>query len=271
MQLPPGLTTTKPNQVCRLLKSIYGLKQSNKQWYVCLSSALISKGFRQSTSDNFQFTKSTNTSFTAILVYVDDLILAGNNLEEVNATKEFLHATFKIKDLGHLKYFLGLEIARSQAGIHLCHLEIFSDCGLLAAKPISTPMSKGTRLSKDQRTTLQDPELYRRLIVKLIYLTTTGPDLSYAVQQLSQFMTTPTTIHYDATIRVLRYIKSCPTLGLFFPSSSALQLKAFSDSNWATCLDTRRSITGFYIFMGDSLISLKSKKQPTVSRSSTEA
>lgn len=167
------------------------------------------------------FTKHSNSSFTAILIYVDDLILTGNEFVEIAAIKEFLNITFKIKDLGYLKYFIGLEIARSKPKIHLCQrkyaLEILSDCGLLAAKLASTPMAKNTRLSKDQDTPMEDPESYKRLIRKLIYLTTTRPDLSNAVQQLSQFMTKPTTTHYDAAIRVLRYVKNSPALGLFFP------------------------------------------------------
>lgn len=195
-------------------------------------------------------------------------------MAEITNIKEFLHQTFWIKDLGYLKFFLGLEIARSKPGIHLCQrkyaLDILSDCGLLAAKPATTPMAKGARLSKDQGTPLPDPEQYRRLIGRLIYLTTTRPDLSYAVQQLSQYMTGPTSTHCDAALRVLWYVKGCLALGLFFPSNSPLQLKAFSDSDWATCQDTRRSVTGFCIFLGESLISWKSKKQPTVSRSSIE-
>lgn len=149
MQLPLGLTTSKPNHVCKLLKSLYGLKQSSRQWFAWLSSSLISKGFPQSSADHSLFTKKSASSFTCILVYVDDLILAGTNLDEISKIKAFLDLNFKIKDLGYLKFFLGLEIARSKSGIHMCQrkyaLEILSDCGLLAPKPLSTPMVKGTR------------------------------------------------------------------------------------------------------------------------------
>lgn len=132
------------------------------------------------------FIKKTNNSFTALLVYVDDLILAGDSLTEFTTIKAKLHSQFKIKDLRVLKFFLGLEIARSKAGVHLCQrkyaLDILSKCGLLASKPVSTPMAKGTKLTATEGTPLQDPAAYRRLVDKLIYLTTTRPDISFSVQ-----------------------------------------------------------------------------------------
>lgn len=120
MNLPPGLPSSKPNQVCKLLKSLYGLKQSSRQWFVRLSNALISKGFTQSSFDQSLFTRKSASSFTVILIYVDDLIILGNDLAAIGQIKDYLHCHFKIKDLGHLMFFLGLEIARLKAGIHLC-------------------------------------------------------------------------------------------------------------------------------------------------------
>lgn len=194
---------------------------------------------------------------------------------DINTLKSDLNNAFKIKDLDNLKYFLGLEIARSKKGIHICQrkyaLDILSDCGLLGSKPLTTPMSKGTRLTQTEGTPLPAPESYRRLIGRLLYLTHTRPDLSFSVQQLRQFMSHPTSQHHDAAIRILRYIKHNPAQGLFFPADSTLQLKAFSDSDLAACPYTRRSVTGFCIFIGHSLVSWKSKKQPTVSKFSSEA
>jgi hypothetical protein len=275
MKLPPGLQPEFPNQVCRLQKSLYGLRQASRQWFSKLSNALVSLGFRHSEYDHSLFTKSQNGSFTALLVYVDDIILTGNSLSSIESVKNFLHATFKIKDLGDLKYFLGLEVSRSHKGIHLCQrkyaLDILSETGLLAAKKCSTPMVRDSKPLYDSSAPPHDPTAYRRIIGKLLYLTNTRPDISFAVQQLSQFMQHPTIHHYEAAMRILRYIKSAPAQGLFFPSESSLQLKAFSDSDWASCLTTRRSITGFCIFLGSSLVSWRSKKQTTVSRSSSEA
>ena len=206
---------------------------------------------------------------------MDDVVLTGNNLDEITAIKQFLHSKFRIKDIGELKYFLGLEIARSSHGIFLTQrkyaLELLEDSGLLAAKPASTPMDGSNKLCKDNGQPLTDIAGYRRLIGRLLYLTTTRPDIAFAIQQLSQFISAPTDLHQKAAIRVLHYIKNSPGQGLYFPANSDLKLRAFSDSDWGGCLDTRRSITGFCIFLGNSLISWKSKKQTTISRSSTEA
>lgn len=132
-------------------------------------------------------------------------------------------------------------------------------------------MAKRTHLSQQGGTPLEDPASYRRLVGKLIYLTTTRLDISFYVQQLSQFMASPTTLHQEAAIRVLKYVKNAPAQGLFYSSSSSLQLKSFSDSDWASFPDSRKSITGYCIFIGDSPNSYKSKKQATISHSSFEA
>lgn len=275
MVVPQGVVAPQPGQVCKLLKSLYGLKQASRRWFEKLSTFLISCGFRQAHGDHTLFVKATSFSFTALLIYVDDIILAGDSMDEINLVKHLLDSTFKIKDLGKLKYFLGLEVAHSSRGISLCQrkycLDLLDESGLTACKPASTPLDPAVRLHHDEGTPYEDAGRYRRLIGRLIYLTTTRPDISFATQQLSQFMAAPTESHFKAATWVLRYLKASPGRGLFFPRSSELHLLGFSDADWGGCIDTRRSVSGFCFFIGQSLVTWRSKKQPTVACSSAEA
>jgi len=126
MQLRHGIKTDNPKLVCKLLKSIYRLKQFSRQWFAKLSNALISKGCVQSSFDYSLFTKKFGNSFVAILIFVDDVIIAGNNLHESTCIKAILNNNFKIKDLGTLKYFLGIEVACTSTGIRISRKKIYS-------------------------------------------------------------------------------------------------------------------------------------------------
>lgn len=189
MTVPQGIACTKPNQVCKLLKSLYGLKQASRKWYEKLTSLLLQEGYKQSNADHSLFTLSNSSGFTALLVYVDDVILAGNSLEEFTRIKAILDSTFKIKDLGTLKYFLGLEVAHSQLGISICQrkycLDLLQESGLPGSKPAKTPLDVFVKLHQDDGQLYDNVASYRRLIGRLLYLTTTRPDITLATQQLS--------------------------------------------------------------------------------------
>ncbi|XP_016206142.1 uncharacterized protein LOC107646473 [Arachis ipaensis] len=226
-------------------------------------------------NDYSLFTKpKSETCFIVILAYVDDLVLAENDLAEIQSIKTILDHQFKIKDLGNLKYFLGFEVARTTKGIALYQrkyaLDLLDECGLLGTRPVSTPMEYSFKLSKGSGTPLSDVSQYRRLVSRLVYLTNTHPDISFAVGKLSEFLSEPSNIYLQAAYCVLRYIKTAPASGLSFAANSELHISGFADLDWAQCPDKRHSITGFCFLLGSSLISWKSKKQSTVSRSSSE-
>ena len=246
--LPPGMKSTKPGQVCKLQRSLYGLKQASRQWYAQLSTFLVAHGFKQSVTNYSLFTLKRENSFIALLIYVDDIVLSGNDLSVISHITKLLDDTFKMKDLGNLEYFLGFEVARGTSGINICQrkyaLDLLTDTDMLNSKPVSTPFDYCTRLHQSFGSLLFDTQIssYRRLIVRLIYLTNTKPDITFAVQHLSQFIASLTIAHYMTLYCILQYIKVAPSLGIFFPSTSEFQLKAFSDSDWAGCIEEYNKI-----------------------------
>ncbi|KAL0431167.1 UNVERIFIED_CONTAM: Retrovirus-related Pol polyprotein from transposon RE1 [Sesamum radiatum] len=245
MTAPDGYSVPV-GKVCKLKRSLYGLKQASRQWNQELTSKLLQFGFFQFSHDHCLFVKDTTAD---LLVF--------------------------IKDLGYAKYFLGLEIARSSTGTSVTQYkyirDIIADAGLEHSKPISTPLPLGLKLTSHNLPALEDPEPFRRLVGRLLYLGYTRPDISYAAQQLSQFIHTPCQSHMDAALHLVRYLKGCPDRGLFFPAANSFTLTAYCDADWASCVDTRRSLTGYCEFLGNALIAWKTKKQTTVSRSTTEA
>ena len=150
-------------------------------------------------------------------------------------------------------YFLGIEVARNATSIHLSQrkyiLDLLKDIGMLGCAPAPTPMLHNVKLSTTKGTPLGDAEssAYRR---HLIYLTNTWPDISFSVNHLSQFVSHPTSEHHQAAMRILRFLKRTSGTGIFLHSQSLIQLKAYSDSNWATCPETRKFVTGFLCIWG---------------------
>ncbi|CAL8993656.1 unnamed protein product [Prunus brigantina] len=211
---PPGFRQQGANMVCRLNKSLYGLKQASRNWFSKFSTAIQSAGYTQSKADYSLFTRVCGESFTSVLIYVDDMIITGNDDKAIHDLKKFLHTSFRIKDLGNLKYFLGVEVARSKKGISISQrkytLDILEDAGLLGAKPVNFPMEQNLKLTPTDGELLKDPSQYRRLVGRLIYLTITRPDITYSVHILSQFMHQPRKPHLEAALRVLRYLKKAP-------------------------------------------------------------
>ncbi|CAA7015697.1 unnamed protein product [Microthlaspi erraticum] len=275
MKLSLGFRHKDPNKVCRLHKSLYGLKQAPRCWFAKLTTALKEVGFVQSYSDYSLFIYSKNSVEIRVLIYVDDLLICGNKSAALSKFKEYLGECFRMKDLGRMKYFLGLEVARSNEGIFLSQrkytLDIVAETGLLGSKPVCFPMEEKHNLARDTSPFLADPLPYRRLVGRLIYLLLTRPDLSYSVHILSQFMHTPREAHWEAALHVVRFLKYTAGQGILYSSKPDLTPTAYCDSDYAGCPMTRRSLSAYVMFLGGSPISWKTRKQGIVSRSSAEA
>uniref|UniRef100_A0A2N9IBP6 Reverse transcriptase Ty1/copia-type domain-containing protein n=1 Tax=Fagus sylvatica TaxID=28930 RepID=A0A2N9IBP6_FAGSY len=271
---PPGYSDC-PDKVCLLRRALYGLKQAPRAWFAKFSSIVHQFGFSSSSHDTALFIRRSDKGMILLLLYVDDMIITGDDHSGISDFKLFLHQQFEMKDLGHLSYFLGLEVSSDSTGYYLSQAKYASDLlsrtGLTDTKVVSTPLEMNARLTPLDGTPLSDATLYRQLVGSLVYLTVTRPDIAHAVHLVSQFLSAPHSTHYAAVLHILRYIKGTMFHGLHFSAHSTLDLCAYSDADWAGDPTDRRSTTGFCFFLGDSLISWRSKKQHIVSRSSTEA
>jgi hypothetical protein len=274
MTPPQGLFSSSKG-VCKLKRSLYGLKQAPRAWYEKFRSTLLGFSFTQSQYDSSLFIHSTSAGIVLLLLYVDDMVITGSDHASIQRLKQQLQSAFHMKDLGTLHYFLGLDVHSTSKGIflhqHKYATDLISMAGLQLANPVDTPLEVNVKYHRDDGDILPDPLLYRQLVGSLNYLTITRPDISFAVQQVSQFMHSPRHLHLAAVRRIIRYLKGTSHRGLFFPTGIAPKLCAYSDADWAGCPDTRRSVTGWCMFLGSSLISWKSKKQARVSKSSTES
>ena len=274
MKLPEGIKGNySTNQVCRLKKAIYGLKQSPRAWYAKLSHALLNIGFIKSEADNSLFTLQRETGMTCLIVYVDDIIITGSDLEGIERIKSHLKMKFDVKDLGELKYFLGIEMAYSKKGLFLSQrkytLDILAETGKLGAKPSKSPLESGYKELEGEP--LQDITQYQRIVGKLIYLTITRPDISFAVNQVSQHMQTPKTNHMQMVERILKYLKGSPGSGIWMKKNETSDIVGYCDADWAGSIEDRKSTTSYCTFVGGNLVTWKSKKQSVVARSSAEA
>ncbi|XP_024031819.1 uncharacterized protein LOC112094619 [Morus notabilis] len=233
-------------------------------------------GYKQSNSDHTLFLKKRHGKITAFIVYVDDMIVTGNDPKEMKALKEYLSKEFEMKDLGSLKYFLGIEESRSSKGIFISQrkydVDLLHETGMSACQPADTPMEEGLKLCIETSQVPVDRRRYQRLVGRLMYLAHTRPNLAYALSIVSQFMHNPGEKHMNAVMRILRYLKFAPGKGILFSkNTNKPNIEVYTDADWARAVDDRRSTSGYFTFVGGNLVTWRSKKQNVVTRSSAEA
>ncbi|KAF3618809.1 hypothetical protein FXO38_33242 [Capsicum annuum] len=277
MKQSPGFVHPDyPLHVCKLTKAIYGLKQAHQAWFHRFSTFLLAHGFICSKSDSSMFIRKCSSGTLILLLYVDDIILTGSHASLVDNFIRCLSSQFAMKDLSDLHYFLGVHATRTSDGLHLSQQKYVSDLlvkfHMHTCNPIRTPFASQTLISLMDGELISDPTEYQSMVGALQYLTLTRPDIAYAVNVVSQFMYAPRTTHLHSVKHIFRYLQGTINHGIFLKASSPVAIMvAYSDADWACCPDSRRSTTGFVVFLGDNLISWRANKQPTVSRSSTKA
>ncbi|GIL78814.1 hypothetical protein Vretifemale_8246 [Volvox reticuliferus] len=279
MQQPPGYESKDPGAACHLLRSIYGLRQASRCWYDKMKVKFAEIGLMPSKSDPAMFVKVDEKGVVLVLVHVDDMCIAAKTQELVNKIKAAIGGLFKVRDLGEIKVFLGMEVKREENGdIVLSQAQyverILRKYGLLEAKPKGTPMASGAKIvgARTNDEPMDDPTSFRTLVGELNYLAvSTRPDLAYALSVLSRCMAKPTKSAMGMAKGVLRYLAGTKKIGLRFQKMPEEHMDGFSDSDWAGDLDTRRSTTGYVFRVNGTAVSWSSQLQRTVAASSVEA
>ena len=258
MQPPSGLSV-ESNKVCHLRRALYGLKQAPRAWFAKFGSTISRLGYMANHYDSALFLHRTDKGFILLLLYMDNMIIIGDDLSGIQEFKDFLSQQFEMKDLRHLNYFLDLEITPSTDDLYITQAkyasELLSQARLTNSKTVDTPVEFNAHLTPSREKPLSNPSLYRRLVGNLVYLIVTRLDISYVVHQVSQYLSTLRSTHYAAILRILRYLKDTLFHGLFYSTQSLLILRAFSDANWAGDPTNHKSITGYCFLLDSSLIS----------------
>ncbi|PKU66764.1 Retrovirus-related Pol polyprotein from transposon TNT 1-94 [Dendrobium catenatum] len=274
MRQPKGFEDNmSPDHVCCLKKAIYGLKQAPRQWYTTFTTHLINIGFQHSKADPSLLVYRRQHTQLFLLVYVDDILITGNDNEAIANLLHNLHSKFTMKQLGLARHFLGITIQSTQDKYFLSQQSyaqsLLEQTNLQQCNSLSNPSSTKQPIQFKQDNTISDAVTYRKITGALQYLTIKRPDIAHATNTLSQHTHDPQPIHFHLLKCLLRYIRGTINFGLPITKSSMI-LRTFSDADWAGDPITRKSTSGFCTFLGDTLVSWTVKKQHTVSRSSTE-
>ena len=285
MQQPQGFEIKgKEHMVCKLKRSIYGLKQASRQWYFKFNEVIMKYGFKENIVDQCIYLKKGGSAWILLVLYVDDLLLASTNLSLLTETKNLLSQNFDMKDMGEAHYVIGIEIHRDRTlGIlglsqrsyisNVLHRFLMENCA-----PGKAPIVKGDKLRKlegphsdTERLTMKEKP-YAAVVGSLNYAQTcTRPDLAFVTRYLGRYQSDPGLSHWQAAKKVLRYLQGTKNLMLTYKRTKQLEIVGFSDSDYAGCLDSRKSTSGYIFMLTGGAVSWSSKKQKTVAASTMEA
>ncbi|GKB90299.1 retrovirus-related pol polyprotein from transposon TNT 1-94, partial [Tanacetum coccineum] len=233
---PPGfIDFEKPDHVYKLKKALYGLKQAPKAWYDRLKAFLIKHEYKMGMVDNTLFTKKKSSNLIIVQIYVDDIIFGSTCQDMCDEFAKIMHDEFEMSMMGELNFFLGLQIKQMEDGIFFNQSkyikEMLKKFGLEDSKPMKTPMSSDTKLTKDEECESVDSTKYRGMIGSLLYLTASRPDIMFSVCLCAHFQEAPKTSHLEAVKRIFRYIKGTTHLGLWYPKGTGIETVVYADSD----------------------------------------
>lgn len=277
VEQPEGFVVQgKSEIVYRLNKALYGLKQAPRAWYAKIDGYFTEHGYKRSNNEPTLYVKRSDTGDVIyVCLYVDDIICTSSSNSMIGEFKHGMKLIFEMTDMGLMKYFLGLEVTQTKDGICMCQEKYARDLltrfGMNHCKEEITPMNCNEKLLLDDGADKVNEEVYRSLVGGLIYLTHSRPDLAYSVSHISRFMQRPSKIHFGAARRILRYVGSTTNFGIWYKHSKSIDLVGHSDSDWAGCVDDRKSLSAYVFSIGSGAVAWRSKKQQTVALSSTKA
>lgn len=283
MQQPEGfIQAGQEDKVCKLQRSIYGLKQAGRSWYDKIDASLSDMGLTRAHADNCVYYRNKNGTIIIVAIYVDDLLILANNMTALHNLKAEISQRFDMKDLGEVHFCLGIQVFRNrhERSIRISQAKyvenILKRFNMLESKPIGTPLDANYKLTKEM-SPVSEKEAeemrsvpYQSAIGSLMYaMLGTRPDIAYAVGAVSQYCSNPGRGHWTAVKRIFRYLKGTRNYALEYKGSG--HLVGYSDADWAGNVDDRRSTTGYTFLIAGGAVSWSSKKQPTVALSTTEA
>ncbi|GKB21727.1 putative ribonuclease H-like domain-containing protein [Tanacetum coccineum] len=264
-----------PDKVYKVEKALYGLHQAPKAWYETLSTYLLDNGFQRGKIDKTLFIKRYKGDILLVQVYVDDIIFGSTKKELYTEFEKLMHEKFQMSSMGELTFFFGLQVKQKEDGIFTSQVKyvagILKKLGFIEVKTASTPMETQKPLLKDEDGKEVDVHMYRSMIGSLMYLTSSRPDIMFAVCACARYQVNLKVSHLHAVKRIFRYLKGQPNLGLWYPKDSLFDLIAYTDSDYTGASLDRKSTTRGNQFLGCRLISWQCKKQTVVANSTTKA
>ncbi|GJZ62155.1 putative ribonuclease H-like domain-containing protein [Tanacetum coccineum] len=246
---PPGFVDPAyPNQVYKVIKALYGLHQAPRAWYETFSSFLLKNGFRRGTIDKTLFIKKNKSDILLVQVYVDNIIFGSTTQYMCTKFEDCMHKRFQMSSMGELAFFLGLQVKQKPDGIFISQdnyvADILKKFDFCSIKTATTLIVSNKPPVKDEYGVDVDVHVYRSMIGSLVYLTTSRPDIMFAICACARFQVTPKASHLNVVKRIFRYLKHQLKLGLWYPRDSPFKLKAFSDSDYGRASLDRKSIIG---------------------------